>query len=192
VETVNITQKTTTYLIVMMVLMPFHYAHSQSDTNGTFTLNLQNADIRSVIETVSLRTGRNFIVDPRIKATVTVISSEPINGDKLYEIFLSILDVHGYAAVPAGEMIKIVPASVGVQSPIPVLEDQPRPDDQLITRVIALENKPTQQMIDALRPLISATGSLSAEAITNTVIITDQAANIDKVAKIIRLLDKTN
>ena len=97
--------------------------HSQSNSNDKFTLNLKDVDIRSLIETVSLQTGKNFIVDPRVKANVTVISSEPVNKDKLYAVFLSVLDVHGFAAVPVGEMIKIVPATVGVQSPVPVLNE---------------------------------------------------------------------
>jgi len=97
--------------------------HAQTDNTETFTINLKNTDIRSLIETVSLQTGRNFIVDPRVKAKVTVISSEPITADKLYELFLSVLDVHGYAAVPIGNLVKIVPTTVGVQSPVPVLSE---------------------------------------------------------------------
>ena len=103
--------------------MPFQYAHSQSNTSEQFTLNLKGVDIRSLIETVSRQTGKNFIIDPRVKAKVTVISSEPVNKDKLYDLFLSVLAVHGFAAVPAGDIVKIVPATVGVQSPVPVLQE---------------------------------------------------------------------
>ena len=110
-------------LIFLSALVPMAYVHAQTDSNETFTLNLKNTDIRALIETVSLQTGRNFIVDPRVKATVTVISAEPVTGDKLYELFLSVLDVHGYAAVPVGNIIKIVPTAVGVQSSVPVLSE---------------------------------------------------------------------
>ena len=110
-------------LIIIAVIVPFRCVHSQSNSHEKFTLNLKDVDIRSLIETVSSQTGKNFIVDPRVKANVTVISSEPVNKDKLYAVFLSVLDVHGFAAVPVGEMIKIVPATVGVQSPVPVLNE---------------------------------------------------------------------
>jgi len=110
-------------LVFLFTLMPPGYVHAQADSEETFTLNLKNTDIRALIETVSLQTGRNFIVDPRVKATVTVISAEPVTGDKLYELFLSVLDVHGYAAVPVGSIIKIVPTAAGVQSAVPVLAE---------------------------------------------------------------------
>ena len=110
-------------LALLTILTLSQPTHAQTDNTETFTINLKNTDIRSLIETVSLQTGRNFIVDPRVKAKVTVISSEPITADKLYELFLSVLDVHGYAAVPIGNLVKIVPTTVGVQSPVPVLSE---------------------------------------------------------------------
>jgi len=86
----------------------------------TFKLNLKNADIHSLIETVSRKTGRNFVVDPRVKARVTVISSTPTNADELYDTFLSILQVHGYSAVPSGSLTKIVPSTLAKTSAAPV------------------------------------------------------------------------
>ncbi len=93
------------------------------DSPGTFTLNLKNADIHSLIAMVSKQTGKNFVVDPRVKAKVTVISTEPVNADELYEVFLSVLQVHGYATVPAGQLIKIVPDSAAKQGAIPLLPE---------------------------------------------------------------------
>jgi len=113
-------------MFAAIVLVPFRYSHSQTPTiplDETFTLNLKDTDIHSLIEMVSVRTGKNFIVDPRIKAKVTVITSEPIDEEKLYQIFLSILDVHGFATVPTGDMIKIVPITAAVKSPIPILSE---------------------------------------------------------------------
>jgi len=77
--------------VLGIVLSLSVYAQTPADKNDTLTLNLKDTDIHSLIEVVSVRTGKNFIVDPRIKAKVTVISSGPINGEKLYQIFLSIL-----------------------------------------------------------------------------------------------------
>ena len=83
------------------------------------TLNLKNADISAVINTVSEVTGKNFIIDPRVKGKVTIISSRPMNEDQVYEVFLSILEVHGFSAVQSGDVIKIIPDANAKQSPFP-------------------------------------------------------------------------
>ncbi|MBT8118008.1 MAG: type II secretion system protein GspD, partial [Gammaproteobacteria bacterium] len=85
----------------------------------TVTLNLKDADISALISTVAEVSNKNFIVDPRVKGKVTVVSSQPMNSDEVYQVFLSILKVHGYAAVPSGEVIKIVPDVNAKQDGIP-------------------------------------------------------------------------
>lgn len=174
-------------IIAIVCLTPIHHARAQS--KETFTLSLDNVDILSLIETVSEKTGKNFIVDPRVKAKVTVISSEGIDADKLYELFLSVLDVHGFAAVPSGSITKIVPLAVGVQSAVPLSGEQSGALDELITEVIPVRNISAQQVVEALRPLVPAPVSLSAEPGSNTVIITDRAANIARLIEIINALD---
>lgn len=182
--------------VVSVNLCLFQLAHSegirkdQESLDETFLLNLKNVDIRSLIETVSQRTGKNFIVDPRVKATVTMISSDPINQEKLYEIFLSVLEVHGYAAVTAGEVVKIVPSSVGAQSAIPVLNEKAGSSAELISRVIVLHSIPAQQMVETLRPLLPQTASIGAESNTNTIVVTDRADNIEKLIALINRMDR--
>lgn len=172
-------------LALLISLSPLQSSYAQTIEEETFTLELKNADILSLIETVSLRTKKNFIVDPRVKATVTVVSSDPIDADKLYDIFLSVLDVHGYTAVEAGSLVKIVPATVGVTSALPVVSDTVEATDELVTQVIQLKNMPAQPMVDSLRPLLSAYGNISVEGITNTIVVTDRAANIAKIIEVI-------
>jgi len=157
---------------------------------GTFTLNLKNADIHSLIQTVSRQSGRNFVVDPRVKARVTVISSEPLNSDELYETFLSVLQVHGYAAVPQGDLIKIVPDVNAKQGPVPAYTDDQSASDQLVTRVIKVENVPAAQLVPILRPLVPQQGHLAAYAATNTLIVTDRASNIERLSTIITGIDR--
>ena len=80
------------------------------------TLNLNNADIEALIKTVSEQTGKNFVIDPRVKGKVTVISAHPMDRDEFYKVFLSILEVHGFSTVPSGDVIKIVPDVKAKQS----------------------------------------------------------------------------
>lgn len=169
--------------------LPAQFAIAQDGPDETFTIRLKNVDIHSLIETVSIRTGRNFIVDPRVNATVNVVSTEPINTDKLYEIFLSVLQIHGYAAVDAGPITKIVPDSVGVQSAVPIRRDNTGEAAELVSEVIRLERIPALQMIEALRPLVPQTASISVESSSNAIVITDRAANIEKIIDLITLLD---
>lgn len=110
-------------LIIATLPMPLENAYAQTRANDKLNLDLERVDIHILIDTVSRRTGKNFIVDPRVKATVTLIAPEPVSNDKLYNIFLSILDVHGFAAVQVGSFIKIVPLAVGVESAVPVLRE---------------------------------------------------------------------
>ena len=154
------------------------------------TLNLKAADIRALISTVSKFTGKNFVVDPRVKAKVTVVSSNTMSEDEVYEVFLSVLQVHGYAAVPVGSIIKIVPEVNAKQGPLPVVRGKGGSGDQLITKVITLDHVPAAQLVPILRPLVPQQGHLAAYNPTNTLIITDHAANIKRLILIIRSIDR--
>lgn len=179
-------------MIAMSALLTFENTQAQPTNSASQTQTLNNVEIHSLIEMVSRRTNRNFIVDPRVQATITAVLPTALEGDQFYELFLSILDVHGLAAVPAGSFIKIVPVSVGVQGAVPVQRTQNSLDDELVTRVIPVLNVSAQQMVAVLRPLLPEAASFSAEATSNTLIITDRAANIKRLEAIIHSLDNSD
>ena len=155
------------------------------------TLNLKDADIRALISTVSKFTGKNFIVDPRIKAKVTVVSANTMSKDEVYEVFLSVLQVHGFAAVTTGSVIKIIPAVNAKQGTVPLSIGKYNPSgDALITKVIRMEHVPASQLVPILRPLVPQQGHLAAYAPTNSLIITDHAGNIQRLMKIIAGVDR--
>lgn len=153
-----------------------------------FTLNLQNAELRSLIQTVSKRTGRNFIVDPRVNAKISVVSSTPVNDRELYDVFLAVLSVHGYAAVPQGDVTKIVPAVAAKQDAIPSGDTQS--GSQLVTRVVTIEHVNAAQLVPILRPLLPQQGHLAAYQPTNRLIVTDSASNIQRLIRIIGRVDR--
>ncbi|HEY3487843.1 MAG TPA: secretin N-terminal domain-containing protein, partial [Gammaproteobacteria bacterium] len=156
----------------------------------TAILNLNNADIRVLINTVSKATGQNFIVDPRVKGKVTVVSAKPMGKDEIYEIFLAVLQVHGFAAVPADGIIKIVPDATAKQSSVPLGKPGSSNSDELVTRVITLENVPAGQLVPIIRPLVPQQGHLAAYAPTNVLVITDRASNISRMVDIIKRIDR--
>ena len=141
-------------------------AFGQASWGAGVTLNLKEADIEAVIGTVAEITGKNFIVDPRVKGKVTIISSRPLDEGAIYEVFLSVLNVHGFAAVPSGSVIKIIPDATAKQTGLPIGGALPK-GDVLVTRVIQLENVAAAQLVPILRPLVAQQGHLAAYPASN-------------------------
>ena len=157
------------------------------------TLNLKNADISALISTVAEVTNRNFIIDPRVKGKVTVISTRPMDSDEVYQVFLSILKVHGFAAVPSGEVTKIVPDVNAKQDGIPTASDRhPGRGDEMVTRIVQVDNVAAAQLVPILRPLIPQQGHLAAYPATNVLIISDRANNVERLLTIIRRIDQVS
>ncbi len=155
------------------------------------TLNLKDADLSALIGTVAEVTGTNFIVDPRVKGKITVVSSKPMESDEVYQVFLSILKVHGYAAVPSGSVVKIVPDVNAKSEGVPSATDkEPGRGDEVVTRVIEVNNVSAAQLVPILRPLIPQQGHMAAYPGTNVLIISDRAENIERLVSIIRRMDQ--
>jgi len=158
---------------------------------ATITPNYKDADIRQVIEAVGEITGRNFVLDPRVKAQVTMLSSSPMTPDAFYEAFLSILQVYGFVAVPSGDLTKILPDANARQ--VPGSEGEPldkQAGDDIVTQVIAIQNVAAAQLVPILRPLIPQYGHLAAHPASNMLIISDRAANVERMIRIIRRIDQ--
>jgi general secretion pathway protein D len=159
----------------------------------TITLNLKDADINALIATVAEVTGKNFIVDPRVKGKVTVISSRAMSADEVYQVFLSILKVHGFAIVPSGEVMKIVPDVSAKQDSIPnATPKSPGRGDEMVTRVVQVDNVAAAQLVPILRPLVPQQGHLAAYPQTNVLIISDRADNVSRLVDIIQRVDKVS
>ncbi len=157
------------------------------------TLNLNNADIEALIKTVSEHTGKNFVIDPRVKGKVTVISAHPMDKDEFFQVFLSILEVHGFSTIPSGDLIKIVPDVKAKQSGIPTGSAlSSLPGDQVVTRIIQVKNVNATQLVPILRPLIPQEGHLAAYPATNVLIISDRRQNVDRLLKIISQIDQVS
>jgi general secretion pathway protein D len=154
------------------------------------TLNFSDADLTAVVNSVSHITGKNFIIDPRVKGKVTVISAKPLNEDEVYNVFLSILQVHGFATVPMKNAIKIIPDAAAKQGAAPVVNSSYASNDQLVTQVVVVNNVNATQLVPILRPLVAQQGHLAAYAQTNVLIVSDRASNIKRVMKIIKQVDK--
>jgi general secretion pathway protein D len=155
------------------------------------TLNFKDAEIGAVIATVAEVTGKNFIVDPRVRGRITVISTHPLQPEEVYHVFLSILQVHGFAAVPAeGGVVKIIPDATAKQDSTAVLNARETArGDEIATRVIQVANVSAAQLVPILRPLLPQQGHLAAYPPTNVLVVSDRAANIERLVRIIEGID---
>ena len=151
--------------------------------------NYREADLRQVIEAVGEVTGRNFLVDPRVTGQVTFLSYSPMSPDAFYEAFLATLQIHGYVAVEAGNVTKIVPdATARVH---PGVAEGPG-GDRLVTQTVQLDNVGAAQLVPILRPLIPQYGHLAAHPGSNILIIADRGSNVNRMLNIIARMDQAS
>jgi general secretion pathway protein D len=156
------------------------------------TPNYKEADLGQVIDAVSQVTGKNFILDPRVKAQVTMLSTTPMTPAAFYEAFLAILQVHGFIAVPAGNVIKILPDANARQLPANDLPDSvSATSDEIVTQVIQIRNVAAAQLVPILRPLIPQYGHLAAYPASNILIISDRASNVSRMVRIVNRIDQS-
>ena len=155
------------------------------------TPNYVGVEIRAIIQAVSAVTGKNFIIDPRVRQEVTMISTTPMTPDAFYEAFLSILQVHNYAAVPSGDVIKIVPDASVRQFPT-YLNTTDTARDDIVTQVVSVQNVGAAQLVPILRPLMPQYGHLAAHPGSNMLILSDRSSNVARMISIIRRIDQSN
>ena len=169
------------------------HGSSSSQQQTTITPAFRDADLTQIIEAVSQITGKTFIVDPRVRAQVTILSSTPMSPDAFYETFLSILQVHGFVAVPAGNIDQDhsgrerAPGAGPGRSARRASASTPTNSSRRSSRV---RNVSAAQLVPVLRPLIPQYGHLVAYPPSNMLIISDRASNVNRMMRIIQRIDQ--
>ncbi|PHS18958.1 MAG: type II secretion system protein GspD [Kangiella sp.] len=181
----NVTTKLTLILVSLVIL-------STSVSADKATINQKETDIGVFIEMVSRLTGKTFIVDPRVRnKKITVISQHEMDEDEIFALFLSVLKVHQFSAVKTGNLYKIEQLQTAKQDSVEVYtEGKKYAGDQLITRVIKVDNVDVSQLVPLLRTLIPQQGHMAQYKPTNVIVIHDTAANLDRLVKIIEKIDQ--
>jgi len=159
------------------------------------SVNFDQVDIRIMLKTIGDITGINFVVDDNVRGTVTVMSPTKIRLGEIYKVLESILEVKGYAAVPAGDFVKIIPRAEAVQRSFQVRigsnpEDIPR-SDSILTQIIPLSYADAAEVSQIIRPFLATSSHMATYTRTNSILITDTSSNIHHIAKIIQKLDVT-
>ncbi|WP_174493432.1 type II secretion system secretin GspD [Acinetobacter sp. Marseille-Q1623] len=175
----------------LVVAAPLMTVISTASHAQTWKINLRDADLTAFINEVADITGKNFAVDPRVRGNVTVISNKPLNKNEVYDLFLGVLNVNGVVAVPSGNTIRLIPDSNIRNTNVQYDPRNNARGDQVVTRVIWLENTNPNDLIPALRPLMPQFAHMAAIQGTNALIVSDRASNIYQIETIIRNLDGT-
>ncbi len=158
---------------------------------GLITMNFQDVDIHTLVKFIGDLTGRNFLLDPAVKGKVTVLSPGKVTVEEAYEVFLSVLEVHGYTTVHSGKITKIVPAAGAVSRAVDTMGPEGRRErvDRVVTRLVPLAHAEAQMLAVLLKPLVPKEGLLIPYPATNTLIITDVASNVERLLHIIESVD---
>src|SRR6185369_11952993 len=155
------------------------------------TMNFQDIELDALVKFISEITGRNFILDDRVKGKVTIISPGKISVEEAYAVFQSVLQVKGFTTVPSGAVLKILPSQEAKSSTVETVfpGKQVTRNDEFVTQLIPLTNVDVNNMLGIVQPLVSANGLLAAYTATNTMIIIDSASNIERISNILKELD---
>ncbi len=151
-----------------------------------WTINLKDADIRAFIDQISQLSGQTFIVDPRVKGQVSVVSNATLSLSEVYQLFLSVMATHGFSVLTQGDVARVVPNAEAKAE----AGGGPTGGDQLETRVIQVQHTSAAELIPLIRPLVPQFGHLAAVSSANALIISDRSANIARIEDLVRQLDR--
>lgn len=177
--------------IVSLILLTVLPLSVMAKDGQTWKVNLKDANIKAFISQVANITGYSFVIDPRVKGKVTIVSDTSMSKKEVYEMFQSVLSVHGYAAIPAGGIIKVVQQNSSKQEGGMPIGLRNKKSEQLITQVIQIKDTPALDLVPILRPMVAKYGHLAGVKSANALIVTDHASNVRRLEKIIERLDGT-
>lgn len=165
--------------------------HAQR-ANEPITLNFVNADIEAVARTMAAITGRNIVVDPRVKGTVNLATDRPVSPNAAFNQFVQTLRLSGYTVVESGGLLKVVPEAEAKLQGGTVSVDTPVGGSQIVTQIFRLSHESAANLVPILRPLISPNNTINVNPGNNSLVITDYADNLQRLGRIIAALDISN
>lgn len=151
-------------------------------------LNLKDTNIRTLIGTVSMATGKNFLIDPRVKGNINVVTSSDISDDQLYQLFLAVMKIHGFVVIDGEDFSKILPKNLTKSDSAKQLRHI---SDEIISTVVAINNVNAAKIVPIVRPLMSQYGHLAVYNASNSLIVVDSETNIERLRTLLKKLDKS-
>jgi len=180
--------RTCSIVAVLMLLATVVAPSAGAQSESSATARKGGVPIEELIASVAKRTGKTFIIDPRVQGEAVLIGGDPAKID--YAELLSVLQVHGFAVVERGEVIRVIPDANVRQQPLAIVTGrESHPDAEFVSKTWTLKNVPASQMVPILRPLLPQAGHLVAFPCTNTLVIVDTFGNVQRIEKLVQALD---
>src|SRR5215475_5085320 len=166
-------------------------AQSSAAGEALIAMNFSDVELRTVIQFISEVTGRNFVFDDRVRGKITIVAPQKMSVNQAYAAFQSALSIAGFTTVPSGAVIKIVPVQEAKSSAIETVGsgDAAIHSDMIVTELFALKNVDAGAMVPLVQELVSPNGVVTAYRPTNTLLVVDNAANVDRLRGILDALD---
>ncbi|MBN8439822.1 MAG: type II secretion system secretin GspD [Candidatus Accumulibacter sp.] len=178
-------------LLLAFLTLPGSVLPAQDEnTRDAVSLNFVNAEIGAVIQAIGKLSGRNFVVDPRVKGTINIVTPRPVDKTLIYSILLSALRLQGYAVIEGKGVTRVVPEADAKLYATPVGKGKPTTDgDRVQTEVFTLRHESAAQVLPVIRPLVAPNNSVTVYAAKNSLVVTDYAENLQRIARIIESID---
>ena len=181
-------------LVTLLILAPLTIfapssmadQHDGTSKDESLSLNFRNVDIAQFIESVATITGKNFLIDRRVTGRITIIASQPIARDSLYDVMLSVLQFYGFTAIPDGDIIKVIPFAEGqVLSPSYVDDER----HGFITEIIKINSVAVDEVVAIIKPMLTPQARITPVGKSKSIMISDTQSSIDRAKNMIRRLD---
>ena len=180
-----------------LVLGAVSLAQAQAQSQGgdkqpeeTFTLSTNDMDIIKLVQLVAEKTGKTIVIDPSVKGKVRIMTNNnAMTKEELYETFRSVLEVSNFTVVEVGNVTRIIPLKEARTSPISDARPQSGPSE-IVTDVIPVQNISANKLLQVLRPLVSTSGYINPHDSSNSIVVTDSKANIDRIRRLVKRLDQ--
>ncbi len=183
-----------TLILLAMLLFGYHLplgaAEGANDGDETVTLSLQDAEIEDLVRWAGQVTNKTIIVHPNVKGRVTVLAGESMTREEAYQVFLSVLQVHGFSVIEAGDALKVIPAQQAKENDVPLLETGNAGQEDMVVRIVKVKNISAVEVVNLVRPMVPQFAHLAAYPPTNAILIAASAGKIDQIARIVDRLDQ--
>lgn len=185
------------FLCCALLSLPFSATHAAQKKkpaaeDRSMLINFVDVDITAVTDLMSRLTGKNFIFGSEVSGKITVTSTSKVTPDEAFDLFISVLRLRGYSVVPAGKSYKIIPSSEVKQSPFEVLDPDKsfKPNESYVSMLVKFEHVQGRDVLGAVQPLVSRDGYIAGFGRdSKAILIMDSALNVEKILKIVKLID---
>ncbi|MEM8500171.1 MAG: type II secretion system secretin GspD [Pseudomonadota bacterium] len=177
--------------MLLALFITVHAPSANAQPEASVNLALENADIKELVRWASDHVEKNIILHPKVSGKVTVIAGEPMTSKEAYDVFLSVLQVHGFAVVETTDALKVVPSNLANESSAPLLSSETATNaDDVVVRILKIRNVAANQLVALLKPMMPKEALLTAYPDSNLLIISDRAANINRIVRIVGQIDR--